>query len=232
MPEDQLSTPNSLADHETADPPYISQLHFPAYALILTPIAIWLAFVYAIDAGIVHATRSDELWAINSQRSVDDGSTALLDDSTAISLRRTMCFGWCPAYSLKIFGSGRVEYIGESYVCAFGSREARADAREVRRLVRAMIASGYFGYSWRPGNFATDSSTAITSLQHQGQSFEIRHYYGDSGAPKWLRAMEGEIDRVAGAAQWLPRQSEDWRLLCPTPEDGSRDVTMDESATD
>jgi hypothetical protein len=42
--------------------------------------------------------------------------------------------------------------------------------------------------------------------------------------------MEDEIDRVAGTARWLPRESRTqehgWRLLCPNPEGGTRHVTM------
>jgi hypothetical protein len=67
-----------------------------------------------------------------------------------------------------------------------------------------MIATGYFGYSWQQGSYVTDNPTVVTALQHRGRSFEIRHYHGDQGAPEWLRAMEDEIDRVAGTSRWLP----------------------------
>lgn len=216
------------ADSEGVGPPYIFQVSFPAYVLALAPLALVFALAYALEVGIIHPTRSDELWAIHSRRAIDTGSAELLDDSTVVSLRRTMCFGWCPSYSLKVFGSGRVEYVGKRFVCAYGPREGKADPREVSRLVKAMIAAGYFGYSWREGNFATDNPTAVTSLQHQGQSFEISHYYGDQGAPKWLRAMEDEIDRVAATAQWLPSHDKDWRAQCPTVDGGLRNLTMDE----
>jgi hypothetical protein len=76
-----------------------------------------------------------------------------------------MCLGECPMYKVKIFGSGRVEYVGEHFVCAFGARAATTDPREVR-LVEAMVATGFFGYEWKSGLWWTDSPTVYSTLRH------------------------------------------------------------------
>lgn len=218
----------SGAGSESQNPPYRSQVRFGIFVLLLVPWIICAALVCAANLGIIYATRSDALWATHSQRAFDAVPFETLDDSSTITLRRTMCFGRCPAYDLKIFGSGRVEYVGRNYVCAFGAQTAGADAREVSRLVQAMIATGYLGYAWNPGVLWTDSPTAITSLSHRGQSFEISHYHGDRGAPEWLHAMEEEIDRVAGAARWLPTHDKNWQAQCMSPDGQLRDVTVGE----
>jgi hypothetical protein len=203
------------------DLPYISSVRL-VYVPMLA--AVLLVTGYLIDTGLYHPTREDELWAMHSRAALLDDQP--LDDSTVLSLHRVAgdCF-LCPQYSVRVFGSGRVEYVGDMYVCAFGRRESVADAREVRRLVEAMTASGYFGFSWRHGLWGLDAPSATTALRHAGQSYRLYHYLGDHGAPRWLRAMEKEIDRVAGTARWLPTPS---TYLCRDPGGRMWQVTMRE----
>jgi hypothetical protein len=95
--------------------------------------------------------------AVNINRSASMVEMAALDDSTVVSLKRTMCFGMCPAYGMKIFCSGRVEYEGFEYACAYGQRVGRADTREIRRLVEAMVGYRLLRYQWQKGRYSTDA---------------------------------------------------------------------------
>lgn len=214
------------AADDNDDLTYISELRFGRYLAIL--LSVFLATICTMATGIYHPTRADRLWPLVSRKPLP-AHVEPLDDSTVISLRRTMCFGWCPAYVVRILGSGRVEYRGGTYVCAFGAHTATADVREVRRLVEAMIGTGFFGYSWKPGPFSPDHPTVTTVLKHAGQSYALRHHHDDQGAPRWLDAMEQEVDRIAGTARWLPRYGEGtgWRFLCSTPEGGTRDMLLE-----
>lgn len=209
-------------DNEQDDLPYVSELRFGTFAAILA--AILLVMTHLLETGTYHPTREDKLWALHSRATAAHAEP--LDNSTVVSLRRTAaeCFS-CPQYSVRILGSGKVEYVGDQFVCAFGMHEAVADARAVRRLVEAMIASGYFGFAWKKGPYGLDASSATSVLRHRGQSYQIYDYHGDYGAPRWLRAMEDEIDRVAGTARWLPESS---TFRCPDPAGGTRVVTMRE----
>lgn len=215
------------ATEDNDDLTYISKLRFGRFAAILLSVVV--ATTCLLATGIYWPNRADKLWPLISRTALPE-HVEPLDDSTFIALTRTMCFGWCSEYTVRIFGSGRVDYVGIHYVCTFGEQTATADAREVRRLVEAMIGTGFFDYAWKAGPFRTDSPTVTSVLQHGGRSYALRHYHGDEGAPRWLRAMEDEIDRVAGTARWLPRSSKEtgWRALCPTAEGGERDVTIDE----
>ena len=210
-------------DSEQVELPYFSGVRFGTFTATLVPILLVLA--YLIDTGLYHPTREDELWALHSRAALPADAQPL-DDSTVLSLHRTAaaCFG-CPEYTVRVFGSGKVEYVGDKFVCEFGERAGIADAREVRRLVEAMIVTGYFGFVWQRGDWWLDAPSATSSLQHRGHSFQLYHYQGDQGAPLWLRAMEQEIDRVAGTGRWLPNPS---TLQCPDPRGGTRVVTMRE----
>lgn len=220
-----------VAPDENDDLSLVSEIPFGRYAVILIFALVTMGCV--MEIGAYHPNRADRLWPLVSRKQLPERS-APLDDSTVISLTRTMCFGWCPDYVVRIFGSGRVEYRGSTYVCIFGAQSAVADPREVRRLVEAMIGTGFFGYTWKPGQYWTDNPTVTSTLTHGGQSYVLRHYHGDEGSPKWLFDMENEIDRVAGTARWLPTYGEHtgWHFLCPTPEGGTRDVTVHPTMAD
>lgn len=215
------------ATDENDELAYISELRIGRYAAILLSVLVATACLLA--TGLYHPTREDELWEVSSRAALAAYAEPL-DDTTVISLHRTSlsCIT-CPECSVRVFGSGRVEYIGNEFVCAFGKHEGVADPRRVRRLVEAMVASGYFGFVWKKGEYAFDASSATSVLQHQGQSYTLDHYLGDSGAPRWLWAMEREIDQVAGSARWLPMPS---YMSCPNPAGGRRVVTMHEPIED
>lgn len=215
----------SLLAFDGEDPPYISGLRFGVFALVLAFFGLWLALVCAVEGGVLFPSRADEAWFVASRRPLAENDV-VLDDSTVISLERSMCFGWCPDYTLRLHGSGRVEYVGRHFVCDLGKRESTADALEVRRLVEAMLAAGFIGLAWNPGALMTDHETVVTTLLHEGRAFRVSHYHGDQGAPRWLSFMEEEIDRVAGSARWLPITGEDWRLYCKSAEGRLRPVSM------
>lgn len=216
----------SVSKNKDDDPPFLHEIPFGLFVCMVSPFALLLALTLSVSGGLIHATQADLLWAVHSARAVSDAQIPTLTDSTVVTLKRSMCYGWCPEYTLKLSGSGKVEYDGRAYVCAYGVRTGVADPREVSHLVQAMIAMGYFGYSWQKGDFATDSATVTTSLQHDERRYELAHYHGDQGAPEWLRRMEDEIDRVAGTRQWRAIRGANRKLQCPTPDGGMRELTL------
>lgn len=208
-------------------PPYISGLGFGAFIMVLAPFGLWLALILAVDGGVLFPSRADEAWAVASRRPMLDNPVAL-DDSTVISIERSRCFGWCPEYSLRLYGSGRVEYVGKRYVCDFGERTASADPREVRRTVEAaveaMLAAGYMDRSWEAVSFVVDAPRVTTTLRHAGRTARIKH--SDGADDPWLSLMEAEIDRVAGTARWLPFFAQDGQGYCKSADGQSRELTM------
>lgn len=216
-----------LTSHEDG-PQYISRLGFGAFSMVLAPFGLWLALIFALEGGVLFPTRADEAWAVASARPLVDNAAAL-DDSTVISIERSMCFGWCPDYSLRLYGSGRVEYEGRHYVCDFGERSANADRREVRHLVdatvEAMRAAGYSDLSWDVGSFVLDAAMVTTVMRHEGRTVRIKHSWGSPATPRWLSLMEEELDRVAGTARWLPFFADDGRGYCKSAEGQLRKLT-------
>jgi hypothetical protein len=199
---------------EHAESPFIHEVSYGTLVWLLSPFALLLLVCLSVDVGLVYRTPADLLWATLSHRSTAEGAFPTLTDSTVITLRRSMCMGMCPDYTLKLTGTGKVEYEGRAFVCAFGAQTATAEPVEVSRLVQAMVDMGYFGYSWPKGSWTSDNPTVTSSLTHEGRSYEIKHYHGDGGAPGWLSRLEDEIDRVAGTQRWRPVLGNDRKASC------------------
>jgi hypothetical protein len=102
-------------------------------------------------------------------------------DSFSVVLERTACLGTCPAYTVKLYGSGLVEYFGTYNVDALGSRNTRIDPNKVRNLVPAFNAVGFLGLRDRYAEGCTDMPTAIISIAFDGKTKRVSNYYGGRG---------------------------------------------------
>lgn len=152
---------------------------------------------------------------------------ARFDDSTSITLSRGPCYGTCPSYRVTVFGSGRVEYEGGSFVCRKGRFSSMADPKMVSALIEGLLAIDFGSMSDATGYDLTDSSSARVTFVHGGKSHSMEHYHGDLQAPKVLRRIEDRIDRVAFSAQWAGFEQYHGRY-CPQADGTFREITWDE----
>jgi len=176
--------------------------------------ALW----YLAHVGVLPATRWEARWELLRRTSA--ANTDAVTDDSFVSLRRTGCFGYCPIYHVTVFGSGRVEYVGEVHVCDVGPRTAMIGQESAAKLIADLAGAGYFEIDWKPGNRWTDDSTAVTRLSTNGRARTIDEYHGDEGVPRVMRLFEDAIDEVAGTGRWLPKL-EAGNLFC-IAADGTR----------
>lgn len=126
----------------------------------------------------------------------------------SISMRRGACFGRCPVYRVTIGGDGSVEFVGERFVGAVGTRSGRADLAQLATL-RAK-ASAVFATTSDivPGeascrSYATDHQQIGMALQTAQGVRELRHYTGCASPPPALVELEKLIDATAGVEEWV-----------------------------
>src|SRR5262245_30006524 len=100
---------------DDAEPSLISDAPFGVFVSLLFSFVLLLAMALP--------TRLEWLWSMQGAKAASS-EPALLTDSTLITIQRSGCFGECPVYTLKLWGSGKVEYDGKSWVCERGSRSA------------------------------------------------------------------------------------------------------------
>lgn len=126
-----------------------------------------------------------------------------------ISLQRTICFGTCPAYMVRITGDGEVIYTGERFVNVTGEQRARIPREDVQRLLERFDAVGFDNLRDAYRGQMTDLPTTTIRLTRNGSTKVVLDYGGVSaGMPATVRDLQAEIDRVAGTARWVLRNGE------------------------
>ena len=126
-----------------------------------------------------------------------------------ITLTRSVCFGFCPAYRVSISGDGEVVYVGERNVSVGGEHRARIPQADVQALLHRFDEIGFAGLQDRYRAPATDLPTYTITLERNGHSKTVVDYGGQMvGMPRAVRELEDEIDRVANTAQWVLRDGQ------------------------
>jgi len=140
-----------------------------------------------------------------------------------VKMERTQCFGTCPAYSVVIDGSGRVEWTGHASVAALGRRQGHVTRGELEQLAKLLDAVQFFErdeYGDMPTKpeCTTVGSTTTCAL---GTSFSIcsdtsRAIINASSGTRMnkidndhcrdrpeLEQLEHYIDKIANTAAWI-----------------------------
>jgi hypothetical protein len=120
-----------------------------------------------------------------------------------ITLERTGCYGWCPAYRVEVYGDGRATYEGRGYVDVEGKHHYRVPKEDVARLVESLRSKDL--WSLRSGYQAgiTDNPTYVLTLDMGKQSRKIVDYVGGMvGMPSAVSEFEDEVDKVAQSDRW------------------------------
>ena len=125
-------------------------------------------------------------------------------DEVIITLERTACYGFCPVYTITIFGNGTVQYEGKEHVQTVGNQETEISEEKIRQIIREFERIDYFSlndeYTERT---ITDAPSAITSITMNMETKTIKHYHGDFSAPEELTELEDKIDEIVNSEQWI-----------------------------
>jgi hypothetical protein len=122
------------------------------------------------------------------------------------SLERTVCFGTCPAYRVRVFTDGRVEWVADRFVKVRGRATKTLTPAQLANLERLFkdinflkLGDGFDCYE------RTDNSSAKTTFSDGSITKTINHYHGcqsKKGVEK-LTALEKKFDEVVDTARWI-----------------------------
>jgi hypothetical protein len=124
-------------------------------------------------------------------------------------MTRTVCFGFCPAYTVSITGEGEVNYEGRSFVNVVGRQSATIPRADVARLVEQFDEIGFNSLRDEYRANVSDMPTFTVVIERDGGRKHVIDYGGlSAGMPESVRALQDEIDRVAGTARWVLRDGQ------------------------
>src|SRR5262245_59761798 len=125
------------------------------------------------------------------------------------SIERTACFGWCPIYRLTAYRDGSVVYEGEEYVKTKGHATGRVSPEQLTALDDLFQKAGYLALRDQYTEYrVTDMPSVNTSYSAGGKTKAVKHYLGDSSAPRALTEVEDGIDRIVHVEQWIGTEKE------------------------
>jgi Domain of unknown function (DUF6438) len=126
-----------------------------------------------------------------------------------ITLSRSVCYGFCPDYTVTVTGEGEVRYVGRAFVNVVGEARASVPRAEVAALLARFDAIGFERLRDEYRAEVTDNPTYVVTLTRNGRSKRVEDYVGIAvGMPESVRELQTEIDRVAGTARWVLRDGE------------------------
>jgi hypothetical protein len=135
--------------------------------------------------------------------------TPAAEGPVMITLTRSVCFGFCPAYRVTISGDGEVTYVGERFVNVVGQRRATIPRADVERLLRRFDDVGFDQLRDAYRAEVTDLPTYTVTLERNGRRKTVVDYGGVSaGMPRAVRDLQDEIDRVANTGRWVLRNGQ------------------------
>lgn len=136
-------------------------------------------------------------------------TTTAAEGPVRITLTRSVCFGFCPAYRVTITGDGEVTYVGDRFVNVTGERRATVPRADVERLLRRFDEIGFDQLRDAYRAQVTDLPTYTVTLERDGRSQTVLDYGGvGAGMPRAVRELQDEIDRVANTGQWVLRNGQ------------------------
>ena len=125
------------------------------------------------------------------------------DSKVSVSLRRSGCYGTCPAYVVTVSTDGIV-FEGDGFVVAAARHVDNIDSEEVRKLAKSFVTADFYSMDSSYSASVTDNATYVLSIAIDGHTKEVVDYVGAwVGMPAVIAELEDEVDAVAHTQRWI-----------------------------
>jgi hypothetical protein len=118
-----------------------------------------------------------------------------------VELSRSVCYGTCPDYTVRIGADGKVVWHGRYFVSRKGEMKSQVDSEKAVALIEKFRKQGFWGLCGRYSRSITDNPTYSTVVMIDGKTKKVEDYA--VSAPKWLQDLDKEIDDLAGTKRWI-----------------------------
>jgi TonB family protein len=130
----------------------------------------------------------------------DENAPAGSTPADFVELARSLCFGTCPSYSVKVHADGKIEWDGSGYVLVRGHRTGQIDASAARRLIERFRTKEFWSLCGDYRRPITDSATVTVTVSLSGRTRVVSDY-ADS-APLAEQERELAIDEISNSHFW------------------------------
>ncbi len=121
-------------------------------------------------------------------------------DSLFASLERTVCYGRCPVYEIKIYNSGDVIYHGKRFVEREGKYKTKISKQQMLKFIEVAKRIGYMDMKDKYDGPITDLPATITSIVIDGKRKTVYKRYN---APTALKEFEKLFDDLLTSQKWV-----------------------------
>jgi len=143
---------------------------------------------------------------ISFAQTAEDPLANITDDSlksTVITMKRTGCYGTCPAYHVEIHGDGTVMYTGLSYVAVPGEKNYTIPVSDVRKLLEKFQKTYFFSLNDSYVGTRTDYPSTTVTITINGKTKSVYDYIA---GPKSLKDLQNYIDEIAKLDELVKRK--------------------------
>lgn len=121
------------------------------------------------------------------------------EPTVLVTLKRGPCNGRCPVYSVSVQSDGRVIFDGVRNVAYPGETKLKMASSMLEQLKKALDGAPLDSWKDSYDSKIVDAPTA--ELTFRGRT--VKHSMADETIPPELKALEEEVDRLAGTPGWL-----------------------------
>ena len=123
-------------------------------------------------------------------------------DSLLIAFEKTPCFGRCPVYKIKVYGSGFATYEGLNFAERMGLYSTRFGEEEIRNIFNLAEAADYRGFQNEyDDRRVTDLPSTISVLVFQGERHRVKSRLG---APEHVKMFHENLAELLTGKDWEP----------------------------
>jgi ankyrin repeat protein len=125
------------------------------------------------------------------------------DSNISITLKRTQCYGPCPAYTLRI-DAHTIRYEGTYATVVEGVHYENADPAKVRQLAQRFLDANFYSLDDEYALAVTDLPSYIVSISIDGRAKSVTDYRGvNVGMPLVVLELEDAVDMLARSDRWV-----------------------------
>lgn len=122
------------------------------------------------------------------------------DQTPLITMEKTVCFGTCPVYQIRIYNNGLAEYSGEMHVRKIGQYRRQLPSETISELIRSFERADFYALKDEYVADVTDLPTTYLTFQHNGKFKKVKDLID---APQQLIDLENQVAAIAESPDWV-----------------------------